>query len=147
MDKGAAVVLTAAVGGLVALQAPINSGLGKGIGTFQAALVNFLLGGLLIALLVTLVGGGLGRLGDVGGVPWYYLLGGVCGAAYVATSLVTVRALGAGGVVAATVAGQLAMGVAIDALGVLGVARSPVSAAKLAGIALLAAGTWLVVRE
>ena len=49
--------------------------------------------------------------------------------------------------VAATVAGQLAVGVAIDALGVLGVARQPVTAAKIAGIALLAAGTYLVVRE
>lgn len=37
MDRGAAVLLTAAVGGLIALQAPINSGLGRSVGTFQAA--------------------------------------------------------------------------------------------------------------
>ena len=37
MDRGAAVALTAGVGGLIALQAPINSHLGKTIGTFQAA--------------------------------------------------------------------------------------------------------------
>ena len=38
---------------------------------------------------------------------WYYLIGGLLGAAYVTTVLLTVRTLGAGGVTAATVAGQL----------------------------------------
>ena len=37
MDKSAAVGLTVVVGGLIALQAPINSGLGKRIGTLPAA--------------------------------------------------------------------------------------------------------------
>ena len=32
MDRGLAVLLTAAAGGLIALQAPINSGLGKATG-------------------------------------------------------------------------------------------------------------------
>ncbi len=44
MDRGTAVVLTAAVGGLIALQAPINSGLGRTIGSLQAAFVSFLVG-------------------------------------------------------------------------------------------------------
>jgi transporter family-2 protein len=61
--------------------------------------------------------------------------------------IVTVRSLGAGGVVAATIAGQLAVGVVVDRLGLLGVERQPITAAKVAGIALLAAGTYLVVRE
>jgi transporter family-2 protein len=61
--------------------------------------------------------------------------------------LVTVRSLGAGGVVAATIAGQLAVSVVVDHLGILGVARQPVTAARIAGVALLAAGTYLVVRE
>jgi transporter family-2 protein len=60
---------------------------------------------------------------------------------------VTVRSLGAGGVVAATIAGQLAVSVVVDHLGILGVARQPVTAARIAGVALLAAGTYLVVRE
>ena len=47
-------------------------------------------------------------------VKWYYLIGGMLGAAYVTTVLLTVRTLGAGGVTAATVAGQLTMSVMID---------------------------------
>ncbi len=66
----------------------------------------------------------------------------------IATSfLVTVRTLGAGGVVAATIAGQLAVSVVVDHFGLIGVAKQPVTAAKVVGVALLGLGTYLVVRE
>ena len=59
-----------------------------------------------------------------------YLLGGVLGAVYVTTVLMTVRDLGAGGVTAATIAGQLTMSVLIDRAGCSASpsARSPSSA-------------------
>ena len=60
--------------------------------------------------------------------------------------LVTVRTLGAGGVVAATIAGQLTMSVIVDQFGLLGVDKDPISVPKLLGVLLLAAGTLLVVR-
>lgn len=147
MDRGAAVLLTAVVGGLIALQAPINSMLGRSVGSFQAAFLSFAVGTALLAVIATLSSGGLGQLGEVRGLAWYYLTGGVLGAAYVTTVLVTVRSLGAGGVVAATIAGQLTMAVVVDQLGLLGVVRQPITALKLVGVAMLAVGTFLVVRE
>ena len=49
MDARAlAVVATAFAGGLVAMQAPINSKLGKTVGTFQAASLSFAIGLLLL---------------------------------------------------------------------------------------------------
>jgi len=147
VDRGLAVVLTALVGGCIALQAPINSQLGKAVGTFQAAFVSFTIGTILLLAIAALAKGGLGQVGETRHVTWYYLTGGVLGAAYVSTVLVTVRSLGAGGVVAATIAGQLTMSVAVDHFGWLGVERQPVSAARLAGIALLAAGVFLIVRD
>jgi transporter family-2 protein len=147
VDRGAAVLLTAFTGGLVALQAPINSTLGKAVGTWQAAFVSFAIGTVALALIASLATGGLGRIGEVRGVSGIYLTGGLLGAAYVTSVLVTVGTLGAGGVVAATIAGQLAVSVVVDHLGILGVAKQPVTAARIAGIALLAAGTYLVVRE
>jgi transporter family-2 protein len=146
MDRGAAVLLTAAVGGLIALQAPINSGLGKAVGTFQAAFVSFLLGTIVLAVIAGLARGGFGQIGEVRTLAPQYLTGGLLGAAYVTTVLVTVRSLGAGAVVAATVAGQLTMSVVIDHYGLLGVDKDPVNAVKVIGVALLAAGTFLVVR-
>lgn len=147
MDRSTAVLVTAFTGGLIALQAPINSGLGRSIGSLQAAFVSFAIGTSVLCLLAVTAKGGLGTLGETRHVAWYYLLGGLLGAAYVSTVLVTVRSLGAGGVTAATISGQLAMSVAVDQFGLLGVEKSPVTALRLLGLVLLAAGTYLVVRE
>ena len=58
MDRGLAVVLTAVVGGLIALQAPINSTLGRAVGTWQAAAVSFGIGTLVLVAIVLLGAGG-----------------------------------------------------------------------------------------
>jgi bacterial/archaeal transporter family-2 protein len=147
MDRGAAVVLTATAGGLIALQAPINSTLGRSVGTFQAAFLSFAIGTVALTIIAVLAKGGLAQIGEARGLAWYYLIGGLLGAVYVTTVLVTVRSLGAGGVTAATIAGQLSLSVAVDHFGWLGVDRSPVTALKVAGIVLLAAGVFLVVRD
>ena len=77
---------------------------------------------------------------------WYYLLGGVCGAIWITTSLIAVNSLGAGGVVAATITGQLTGAVIADRLGVLGLEQIPITPASVLGVVLLVAGTFLVVR-
>ncbi len=147
MDRGAAVVLTAVVGGFIALQAPINATLGQRVGSFQAALLSFATGTVLLAAIVALARGGLGQLANARGLPWYFLTGGLLGAAYVTTVLVTVRTLGAGAVVAATITGQLTASVALDHFGLLGVERQPVSLPRVVGVGLLAAGVYLIVRD
>jgi bacterial/archaeal transporter family-2 protein len=145
MDRGLAVLLTAAVGALIALQPAINAGLGRATGSLPAALVSFAVGTLLLALIVALVGqaGGLSSTFDV---RWYYLIGGLLGAGYVTVALIAVSSIGAGGVAAATVTGQLTAAVVIDRLGILGLEQTPFSAARIAGVVLLLAGTFLVVR-
>src|SRR5918992_4746065 len=94
--------------------------LGKTIGTFAAASVSFVIGTAVLVMITVVAGGGFGDLGEARNLAWYYLLGGVLGAAYVTTVLVTVRTLGAGGVTAATIAGQLTMSVIVDRAGILG---------------------------
>jgi transporter family-2 protein len=145
VDKGTAIILTAGAGGLIALQAPINAGLGKATGDLPAALISFLVGTVALLLIVVLIGkaGGLSHAGDV---RWYYLLGGLLGAIYVANALVAVNSIGAGGVAAATVAGQLTASVVADRLGVLGLEQVSLSPQRLLGVALLLVGTVLVVR-
>lgn len=145
MDRGLAVILTAAAGGLIALQAPINAGLGKATGGLPAALVSFAVGSVALAAIVVLSGraGGLGSTFDV---SWYYLLGGLLGAVYVTNALIAVSAIGAGGVAAATVTGQLAASVVIDRLGLFGLDEIALSPERLLGVGLLLAGTFLVVR-
>lgn len=147
MDKGVAVLLTVAVGGLIALQAPINSILGRSVGTFQAATVSFAIGTIALALIAATFGGGFGDLGEVRNVGLVYLTGGLLGAAYVTSVLVTVRTLGAGGVTAATIAGQLAISLVVDQLGILGTEQKSIGPAQVLGVGLLAAGVFLVVRD
>ena len=145
MDRGVAVVLMAATGGLIALQPAINAGLGKATGNISAALISFAIGTLLLAVIVAFAGQA-GGVGSTFEVPWYYLLGGVLGAAYVFTALVTVSSIGAGGVAAATITGQLTASVVIDRLGILGLEETAITWDRALGVALLLAGTFLVVR-
>jgi bacterial/archaeal transporter family-2 protein len=145
MDKGVAVLLTAVAGGLIALQAPINAGLGRATGNLPAALVSFVAGTVALALLVAMTGQADG-LRSTFDVRWYYLLGGFLGAVYVANALVAVSSIGAGGVAAATITGQLTASVVLDRIGAFGLDQVPLSPERIAGVALLLAGTVLVVR-
>ena len=145
VDRSVAVLLTAGAGGLIALQAPINAGLGKETGSLPAALVSFTIGTIALAAIV-LLSGKAGGLTSVGDASWYYLLGGLLGAVYVANALIVVTVIGAGGVAAATVAGQLTASVAIDRLGLFGLDQVPLSPGRVLGVGLLIAGTLLIVR-
>jgi bacterial/archaeal transporter family-2 protein len=145
MDRGLAVILTALVGGLIALQAPINAQLGRATGSLPAALVSFFVGTVLLFLIVVLTGDTNG-LRSTFDVNWYYLIGGILGAAYVTVALISVKSIGAGGVAAATITGQLTAAVVIDRLGVLGLERTTLSASRMVGVGLLLAGTVLIVR-
>jgi transporter family-2 protein len=147
VTKETAVMLTVVAGGLIAMQAPINSILGRAVGTFAAASVSFVVGTFALILITLLVGGGFGDLGEARHLSWYYLMGGILGAVYVTTALVAVRELGAGGVTAATIAGQLTLSLVIDQLGILGVEERTITWDRVLGVLLLAVGTVLIVRD
>ena len=59
-------------------------------------------------------------------------------------SVLTVRTLGAGGVVAATVAGQLIVSALLDRAGVLGLDKIGLTTPRLLGMGLLVIGTLLI---
>jgi bacterial/archaeal transporter family-2 protein len=145
MERWLAVAVMALAGGAVALQPALNAGLGRATGSLPAALVSFLVGAGAIGLVV-LLSGQAGGLGSAFDVRWYYLLGGLCGALWITTSLIAVESLGAGGVVAATITGQLTGAVVADRLGVLGLAETAITFERALGVVLLIIGTYLVVR-
>ena len=128
----------------LAAQAPINAGLGDAIGGLEAALVNFVVGSVVLAVAVVAVRG-LPGVGAARRVPRRYLLGGLIGAVYVAASVLLVRTVGAGGIAATTITGQLAASVALDRAGALGLEERPLTPLRLAAVGLLIAGTVLVV--
>ena len=147
MDKGVAVAVAAVVGGLVVTQAPLNSQLGRAVGGLEASVVALGISFLAILTLSAVTGdiGGLRRIGDA---PLHVAIGGgLAGALYVGSIVWTVRALGAGGLTAVTIAGQLGVAIVIDHFGWLGVEKSPITVAKVSGVLLLAVGTWLVIKD
>jgi transporter family-2 protein len=144
VSSGVTSFLIVAVGAQLALQAPINSALGEHVGRLAASLVSFVVGtSILVALIVFT--GGAGSLPQPGDVPAYQMLGGLIGAAYVATGTFTVARIGAGAVVAATVTGQLLSSLLIDDLGLVGVDEINLDAGRVLGAVLLLVGTVLVV--
>jgi transporter family-2 protein len=147
MSRALAVALTVVAGCLVGAQPAVNARLGKAIGTVQAASVSFLVGTVALVAIAAVVNGVWGTIAHAGGVPWWAFVGGLLGAAYVTVALVAVRTLGAAGLTAAVITGQLAISVLIDRFGLLGVAKQPVSAPRVAGLVLLVAGVVLVVRR
>jgi bacterial/archaeal transporter family-2 protein len=148
VDRGVAAVVMVIAGGFIALQSPINSGLGKHVGALQGALVSFVVGTLALLVAAALARGGLGRISDVGQISsWVYVTGGVLGAGYVTAALLSVRSLGTAGVIAGTIAGELTVAVLIDQFGWFGVTQQSITPARVVGIVMLALGVLLVVHD
>ncbi|MGO9489536.1 MAG: DMT family transporter [Solirubrobacteraceae bacterium] len=147
MSRGLAVLLGTVAGCLVGMQAPINSRLGKSIGSVQAATFSFLVGTIVLLTVAAFVDGGWGELTHATRAPAWALVGGLLGAIYVTVALVAVRTLGASGLTAVVITGQLAISVVIDRFGLLGVAKAHVGAPRVLGLLLLVVGATLVVKK
>ncbi|HWC85379.1 MAG TPA: DMT family transporter [Solirubrobacteraceae bacterium] len=143
MDRGLALILTLAAGAFVTLQPPANAALAHHVGDLGAALVSLSLATVIAAILL-LVFGDPGRLAGISAFHPEYALGGLGGAAVVIVSLVTVRTLGAGGVTAVLVSGQLIVSVLLDRYGLLGLQRVALDWQRGLGVALIIAGAVLV---
>jgi len=144
MDRIFALVAATLAGAVIATQSPTNAALGRSIGDLRAVVVNFLVGGLAVAAVALVIGGGLGGLsGDP--VRWHYL-GGLAGAGFVTVAVFTVRPLGVTLQTAAIIVGQLSMAAIVDHYGLLGVQVRPLTAAHAGGIGLLAAGVAILAR-
>jgi bacterial/archaeal transporter family-2 protein len=143
MERLAAVFATVAVGALIALQPPVNSELGSRTSVLGAAFISTAISAIIMGLLA-LVLGEIGQVRRIPHIPVIYLTGGLMGAVLVSVSLVTVRTLGAGGVVAATVTSQIVVSALLDRFGVLGLEKVALTPLRVVGFVLLLAGTAFV---
>jgi len=86
----------------------------------------------------------LAFLGLMGGLHWYYFLGGLAGALIVATVALTGPRIGIATTSAAVIAGQMVGAILMDHLGLLNQAKDPIDALKVAGTLLIIGGVVLV---
>lgn len=136
-------VLGGSIGAAVAVQARINGALGERLGDgVAAAVISFGTGLLVLAAVFAMSGRLRAGLGEVrralrtGRLRWWQLLGGLCGAFFVACQGLTVAALGVTAFTVAVVAGQLTSSLAVDRLGVGPNGRTPVTVMRGAGAGL-----------
>lgn len=144
------VVLGLCCGVGVAVQARINGDLGDRLNDGIAAAVVSFGSGLVLLLLVGAltprVRSGLRevrRAVRTGGLRWWQLLGGLCGAFFVACQGLSVATIGVTAFTIAVVAGQLTSGLVVDRLGVGPAGITPVTPVRL-GAAVLAVGAVCV---
>jgi transporter family-2 protein len=148
VSRALAVVLAVAAGCLVGMQAPVNARLSTSVGKLQAATFSFLVGTLALVVITGVVTqGGFADLRHVSSAPWWALVGGLFGAVYVAVALATVTTLGASGLTAAVITGQLVVSAVVDRFGLFGIARQQLSTTRVVGLFVLAVGVFLVVRK
>ncbi len=86
----------------------------------------------------------LAFLGLMGGLQWYYFLGGLAGALIVSTVAFTGPRLGIATTSAALIAGQMVGAILWDHLGLLAQAKDPIDALKVIGALLIVGGVVLV---
>ncbi len=133
-------------GAFIAVQAPINAQLARGLGLpVAAAAFSFLSGAIVLGIItVALVRFQGLSLDWKAPAPWLFVAGGVLGAFYVTLSTILTPRIGAAALMAFLVAGQLMAGMVLDRIGFLGMAVREISLGRLAGAALLLLGALLV---
>jgi len=135
-------VLVSGVG--ISVQSGVNGELGKRIGTLEGSFISFLIG--LVALLLLMFFLGKGNVNEVFQVPKWQLIGGLLGAFYIFTMVLTVPQIGVGAFVTTAIVGQIVMSVAIDHFGWFGRQPLPINWQRAAGIALLFVALFLIFR-
>ncbi|MEV6215548.1 DMT family transporter [Nocardia sp. NPDC051833] len=138
------------IGAGVAVQGRINGALGAELGDGVAAATISFGTGLLVLLIAFAASpalrAGLGRVrtGVADGTlrPWQ-LLGGLCGAFFVASQGLTIAAIGVTAFTVAAVAGQLLSSLIVDRLGIAPAGRTPVTGWRVVAAVLGIAGVFL----
>ena len=142
-----ATVLAVSAGLAGSVQVAVMSRLGERIGVFQALGFSTLLTAVLALGLLVVTRRSVAGYGRALHQPWWMLLGGVMGLLIVFTVTYAGPRIGVAATVGILIAGQLAMGAAIDRWGLFRSERIPLHWPRLLGIALLAVGAALSLRK
>ena len=138
-----ATVLAVAAGLAGSVQVALMSRLGERIGVVEAlAFSTALTAGVAVVILV-LARQSLAGFAHAVHQPWWMLLGGVMGLIIVFTVTYAGPRIGVAATVGILIAGQLAMGAAIDRFGLFGAEQISLGWPRVAGIGLLAVGAAL----
>ncbi len=133
------------IGGVLPTQSAINARLREGLDApFTASALSFGGGVLILLLFVAVVASERPSRVGLLAVPRWALLGGVCGAVYVAATVILVPEFGAAISTALIVSGQNIVSLAIDHFGWVRLPRRPATVRRVTGVTMLLVGVVLI---
>ncbi|GAB4032205.1 DMT family transporter [Spirosoma jeollabukense] len=136
------------VGIAITVQAGVNANLRQAMANpILAAAISFGSGFVVLVLLFLATGGSAPSSDTIKQVAWWKWAGGVMGAIYMITVIVSVPKIGTANLVSLSVAGQLLAAVVLDHYGLLGFSLHPANGWRLLGLVFIMAGVLLVVRN
>ncbi|MDR7073583.1 DMT family transporter [Fictibacillus barbaricus] len=139
-------VLIVFMGGIaVSIQAGVNGGLGKQIGVIEGTFLSFLIG--TVTLFIMMLIFGKGNLLNVSTVPKWQLIGGLLGAFYVYTLVLTVPKIGVASAIISVIVAQLITSSFIDHFGLLGMKQIPIDGQRILGFLFLIAALFLFTKR
>ena len=139
--------LAVAAGLAGSVQVALMSRLGERIGVLEALAFSAALTAALAFVILLLARHSVLAFSRAVHQPWWMLLGGVMGLIIVFTVTYAGPRIGVAATVGILIAGQLAMGAAIDRWGLFGSDRIALHWPRLLGIGMLAAGAALSLRK
>ena len=129
-------VVLALFGGILGgIQAPINSQLGRKIGSIEASFISFFIGTVFLLLLTTFFG--KGNLLQVTSVPKWQLVGGFLGACFVTFVIIAVPKVGVALTIISVIVGQMIISLVIDHFGLFSTGKIAMNSQRIIGIILM----------
>jgi bacterial/archaeal transporter family-2 protein len=142
-----AVATTAVAGVAGSVQVAIMSRFGERIGVLEALAFSTLLTAMLSFAVLLAARQTVSGYGDGLRAPLWLWAAGVMGLIVILSITYATPRIGAAATIGLLIAGQLAMGAAIDRFGLFGLEQIPISWQRGLGIALLAVGAALSLRK
>lgn len=143
LNVALALLMMAAAGVALAVQAPLNAGLSRSLGSpFGAAALSFGVGFALLLAVALAIGDGA-NLMRLAQTPPVLLLGGFLGAFYVVSTVLSVPLLGVLTTTGMLILGQMAGALLLDHIGAFGAPLRELSPLRLLAAAMVAGGVIL----
>ena len=140
--------LTMGIGIAMTFQTAINTQLREYLHSpLQAALLSFLVGTLLLAILVIVQAEQRPTLSSLALIPWYLWLGGCLGVYAISMSIYTAPKLGFLTLSGLIIFGQIVMSMIVDQFGLLGTDKTPVNWQRLLGGVVIFIGVLLTLQR
>ncbi|WP_394995980.1 DMT family transporter [Emticicia sp.] len=129
-------------------QSGVNAELRKSINNpIFAAIISFSTGLLGLILITPFFKESVPTLTTLKSLEWWKLTGGILGAFFVTTVILSVQKIGSANMIALIVAGQLLTAMLFDHFGILGFKLHQISGWRIAGGLLIVVGVYLIVKN